>query len=75
LLITRIHFDDIDRPARVAGFIRKRFARIYPFYWFCRALLLVALLAVPGLTTTPLDLAHLLTSLTLVGGDAPRPAQ
>lgn len=68
LLMTKIHFDDLGVPGRVAGFARKRFARIYPFYWFCTALLIWALLVAPGLAGLPQpDADQLLQSLALVG--------
>jgi peptidoglycan/LPS O-acetylase OafA/YrhL len=32
-IIFEIHSGDIGRPARIAGFLKKRFVRIYPYYW------------------------------------------
>jgi peptidoglycan/LPS O-acetylase OafA/YrhL len=70
LLMTMIHFDDLGVPGRVGAFARKRFARIYPFYWFCTALMFAALLAIPSFAGIglpgPMRLLH---SVTLVGGD------
>lgn len=70
LLMTMIHFDDLGKPGRLAPFVKKRFARIYPFYWACLALLFVAVMVVPGLATSrPPTLERMLPSIVLAGDD------
>jgi peptidoglycan/LPS O-acetylase OafA/YrhL len=32
-IILYVHYDDIDRPARVAHYVERRLTRIFPIYW------------------------------------------
>ncbi len=55
-IIMYVHYRDIGRPERVGNYLRRRFTRIYPFYWAMSLLTLatVALSAhqvMPSLTT------------------------
>lgn len=52
-IIFHVHRADLGRPARLPAYVAKRFARIFPFYWFVLALNLavlpfVASAAMPG---------------------------
>lgn len=38
-IISMIHSQDIDKPSRYLSFIKKRFIRIYPIYWFFLAII------------------------------------
>ena len=68
LLMTMIHFDDLGKAGRLVPFVKKRFARIYPFYWACLALLFVVVLVVPALATArPPTLMRMLPSIVLAG--------
>lgn len=49
-IIMLAHHRDIDQPNRWSRFAYKRFARIYPVYWFYSALVLLAALAGFGAT-------------------------
>lgn len=49
-IIMLAHHRDIDQPHRWSRFAYKRFARIYPVYWFYSALVLLAALAGFGAT-------------------------
>lgn len=49
-IIMLAHHRDIDQPHRWSRFAYKRFARIYPVYWFYSALVLIAALVGLGAT-------------------------
>jgi peptidoglycan/LPS O-acetylase OafA/YrhL len=69
-IITWAHFGDFGRPARVSGYLRKRFARIYPVYWIVFAALHLFAQASPTLrATVPHDYPTLLASLALAPQD------
>ena len=44
-IIFYVHQKDINRPERLANFVRRRVSRIYPMYWFVTAFLIVLLIA------------------------------
>src|SRR5437870_555325 len=42
-IIFYVHADDIGRPYRLMHYLRRRFTRIYPFYWVISLLTLTAI--------------------------------
>lgn len=70
LIITRMHADDIGVRGRLLPFVKKRFARIYPFYWVCLAIIVAALYAIPGYGGGSGDLRTILGSAILIGPEA-----
>jgi exopolysaccharide production protein ExoZ len=63
-LIPWIHFADINRPAGLMAFVRKRLARIYPIYWIVFALAVFAAIWLPA----PMALTFSYDGLTLLKG-------
>lgn len=71
-IITWAHWRDIGQPAKVGGFLKKRFVRIYPIYWIILLPLCAAYLATPGSGRgSQHDLGNVLLSFTLL----PNPQQ
>ncbi len=65
-IIATVHAADGGRPAIIPSFIRKRFVRIYPFYWCCLAVTVLGMVAVPGVASR-IDAAALVGSFALAG--------
>lgn len=71
-IIYHVHRSDIDTPARVSPYVRKRIVRIYPVYIFATLFLAPFWLCVPGLGEPyHKDLTALLLSLLLIPQDHP----
>jgi exopolysaccharide production protein ExoZ len=51
-LITFIHYGDIGRREKIFSYLKKRLVRIYPTYWFCLTLVIVAALGFASLRET-----------------------
>lgn len=65
--------DDAGRPLGWLDFLRKRLTRVVPPYWFFTTLMLVAMVAVPGLVSNAtLDPLHVLGSYLFVPADNPQ---
>ncbi|NVD73956.1 acyltransferase [Duganella sp. BJB488] len=66
-IILFAHVDDIGRPEKWAGYIRKRFIRLFPIYWVYSVPFIVLLLLGFGTDAKlPTTLADWVTDLTLV---------
>lgn len=63
-----IHWDDLGKPARFAGFARKRVQRIYPLYLSVLMPLLLYKLAAAFPDFTPAFLINVFCSITLLPG-------
>jgi len=69
-LITFIHYDDIGKREKVFSYLKKRLVRIYPTYWFCLTLVIVAALGFASLRETlPSGLVTYLLTYLLVPQD------
>ncbi len=42
-IILHVHYRDVGRPERLGNYLRRRFTRIYPFYWLMTLLTLVGI--------------------------------
>lgn len=70
-IITWVHAKDFGHPGRLASYVRKRAARIYPTYIIVFCIAYAALLISPATrASAQLDFATLLKSLTLLPQDA-----
>ncbi len=67
LIITMAHAGDIGRPSRVGNFCKNRFARIFPMYWLCLAVMIAMQMA--SSNGKGFDAGRILVSILLVGPD------
>lgn len=66
-IVTRVHLQDFDHPARVKGYLLKRATRIYPVYWLVFALTCAAASLLPHTRVVlPHDALTLIKSLLLL---------
>lgn len=69
-IIIHVHHKDVGRPARLLGYLKKRFVRIYPVYWLVFVGVFLAALPFAGLRETlPTDLPTIVKSLLLIPQD------
>lgn len=69
-IIHYVHYKDIDCPARLLHYFRKRVVRVFPTYWIVFLSVYILAVAVPSLReTVPLNLAVMFRSLLLVPQD------
>jgi peptidoglycan/LPS O-acetylase OafA/YrhL len=47
LIILHFHWDDLNRPERAIPYLKKRFCRIYPIYWFVLACIIPIYFFIP----------------------------
>lgn len=74
-IITHAHWDDINQPARLWVYLKKRFARIYPVYWVVFIGVVLAALPLPALRDVlPTDAWVLVKSLLILPRDRFSPA-
>ena len=69
-IILYVHYRDIGRPARVGNYLRRRFTRIYPFYWLM-TLLALAAIALSAHQATPSLWSYVLSVLLLPVAEHP----
>ena len=50
-IITYVHFKDVENGTNKVSFLKKRFIRIYPFYWIIATVYLILLILAKGKTT------------------------
>lgn len=60
-VICLIHYADLGKPERIGVYVRNRFARIYPIYWF--VMLVTVLFTFP--IESPVHVRHLVENVTL----------
>ncbi len=65
-IIYFVHAADVGQPARLRGYIWKRFARIYPAYWVVLAAMGAVLAASPTAQGTERHLWNIVTSILLL---------
>jgi exopolysaccharide production protein ExoZ len=69
-IVTWVHLRDFNQPDRLAGYLFKRAARIYPVYWIVFTITYAAAYMSPSLRdTVPHDMVTLLKSLLLMPQD------
>lgn len=69
-IIVTVHWRDFGKPERLAGYLKKRAARIYPVYWLVFIAVYAAAQAVPSLRVAmPADMATIARSLLLLPQD------
>ena len=69
-IIMYVHYRDIGRPERVGNYLRRRFTRIYPFYWLM-TLLAVATVALSAHQVMPSLWSYVLSVLLLPVAEHP----
>jgi len=67
-IITMMHFDDGGKSSTIPTFIKKRFVRIYPFYWLVLISTIISMLIVPGVMSR-LSISAFMGSIILAGID------
>lgn len=73
-IILSVHAKDIDRPDRLAAYIRKRISRIFPIYWIIFLSIFVVAMLLSGFRdNVPKDVSHVLASLLLIPQEAGAP--
>lgn len=69
-IIALMHWGDLGQPGRVVPFLKKRFTRLYPFYWLCVAAAVAVFVAVPSFGEAGnRDPLNIVSSFFLVGTD------
>jgi len=69
-IILTVHAEDVGRPARFAGYLKKRLIRIYPTYWLIFVPVLAAALAASSLRdAVPHDALVLFKAFLLIPQD------
>lgn len=48
-IMTIVHWDELGKNGKVLNFLKKRFIRLYPFYWICLSITLLLLFIIPGI--------------------------
>lgn len=65
-IILFAHRQDIGQPRQLIPFALKRFIRIYPFYWFFSAVVLIGAAASRGINRPPQNTADVFSVISLV---------
>ncbi len=67
-IMLTVHRRDVGHPPKVLPFVRKRFLRIYPFFWLVLAVTLALIFAIPSLGSPKWrEPAEILQSALMIG--------